>query len=158
MLTRICMTQFVFGTLPKVVFNTATTFLFLIGESLSCLVSKARDTEQDTMKQCDDLVNSNVAFMTWFAVFTVVLLAIFLFMTSNYTMGNLLRFDYEFREQAQIVFASIALGMAIFVFVSSQDDLDTHDGYGDSEISSRNARSTLTWSKCAPDKTHAIHY
>jgi len=127
-----------------VVFNTVTTLLFLIGESMSCLVSRARDDEPDTMKQCDDVVYSNHTLMTWVVVFAGVQLAIFPFMKSNYTMGNLLRFDYEFREQAQIVFASIALGVAIFIFASSQDG-----GYSDSGVSSERARNILAWSKCA---------
>ena len=96
------------------------------------------------MKQCDDVVYSNHTLMTWVVVFAGVQLAIFPFMKSNYTMGNLLRFDYEFREQAQIVFASIALGMAIFIFASSQDG-----GYSDSGVSSERARNILAWSKCA---------
>jgi len=127
-----------------VVFNTVTTLLFLIGESMSCLVSKARDNETGTMKQCDDVVISNATLMTWVVVFAGVQLFIFPFMKSNYTMGNLLRFDYEFREQAQITFASVALGMAIFLFASSQDG-----GYSDSGVSSRSARDALAWSKCA---------
>ena len=83
-----------------------------------------------------------------FAVFAFTRLAVLPFMTSNYTtMGNLLRFEYEFREQAQILFAGVALGMAIFMFASSQEG-----EYGNSRqaLSSESARGTLNWSMCAP--------
>ena len=140
-------TQYVFNSLPKVVFSTIVTLLFLIGESMSCLASKARDNVPHTMEQCDDVVGSNYTLMTWFTVFAFSQLGILPFMESNYTMADFLRFDFTFAEQVQILFAGIALGMAIFVFASSQDS-----GYGNSDmvLSTKGARDTLNWSKCEP--------
>jgi len=138
------MTQFVFGTLPKVVLNTAISLLFLIGESMSCFVSKARDEDPEAhVEQCDDAVSSNESLMLWVTMFAFVQLTIFPYVTTNYTMANLLRFDFAFREQAQLIFAGVALGMAIFVFASSQDD-----GYSDSGFSSRSVRDALNSGRC----------
>jgi len=145
LLTLMCVTQFIVRTFPKVAFKTVTTFLFLIGESMSCFLSKARDDDPEAhVEQCDDVVYSNATLMRWVTMFACAQLVIFPFMTSNYTMRNLPRFDCEFREQAQIMFACSALGMAIFMFASGQDG-----GYSDGGFSSKRARGILDWSKCA---------
>ena len=132
------------------VFSAVTTFLFLIGESMSCLVSKARDDLPDSMSQCDDVVYSYITLMTWSAVFAFVQLAIFPFMTSNYTKANLVRFDFAFREQAQLIFGGVSLSLSIFVFASSQDGgYDTDNG----TLTSESARDSLNWSKCRAEKS-----
>jgi len=53
------MPQFVFSTLPKVVFRMVTTLIFLIGETMFCLVSTVRDNKPRTIELCDDVVNCN---------------------------------------------------------------------------------------------------
>jgi hypothetical protein len=121
---------FVFKTLPTVVFSTITMLLFVFGESVSCLSEKARDGIPDNMQECDDVINSNFSLSNWFMVMAGTQLLVFPFVKSSYTVANLVRFDFTFGEQAQILLMVAALGVSIFAFASSLDS----PGKKDSEM------------------------
>ena len=112
---------FVYGIVPKAIFGTLTSLLFLLGESLSCIIEKSNDAKPDNISQCDDVVESNFTLAFTFCTIAGCQLFVVPFLKSGYTMSHAIRFDFSFGEQAQIIFLSTALALSIFVFASSDD-------------------------------------
>ena len=128
--------RFLYNILPAAIFSTLVGHLFLLGESVSCL------EDAEIKSSCADVVNSNYHMSLWLTTMAAVRVAVLPFMTSKYTMTNVVRFDFTFAEQAQIIFVGFALALAIFIFASS--NIGDYDETG--LLTSKQGRSTLIWS------------
>jgi hypothetical protein len=87
--------------IPTVSFSTTAMLLFLIGESMACIQEKLGDGIEDNTAECKDVVAANAGFSFVFAVCGGVQLVLIPFKTVNYSMINVLRFNFEFGEQVR---------------------------------------------------------
>jgi hypothetical protein len=127
--------KYTLEAVPSVMFSTLTTLLFLVGETASCLNEKVYDdvdpfskcTDPETCPtnynviDCKDVLDSNLALSFFIVSLAGVQLLIFPFLETHYNMGHMLRFDFSFVQQTQILFMGLTAMLAIFIFASSQD-------------------------------------
>jgi hypothetical protein len=133
--------HFVFSVIPATIASTLTAFVFLFGETLACLKTKASpETELDEMIHCRDVVEANVKFSYVLGIVGASSVLIIPYLRSQYTMMNAVRFDFDFGEQAQIIVFGIAFFLATFIFASQQD---TAYGPDTQALTSRRGRKAL---------------
>jgi hypothetical protein len=147
--------NYVFSTLPAAFFGALTTVLFLFGETASCWTAAFETAATDStspsteLDRCSNIELSNNAFSLVFVTYAVIKVVILPFKEDHYTTHDVVRFNFKFVEQMQIISYGFAAFIGVYLFASSNeiDDLDTwvNTTFSSFVLNSLYYRQALAW-------------
>ena len=119
-LSRRALSNLLFQTLPATVVSVTLSLTFLFAETSGCLMRRVGNSAE-----CNDVVYSGTVFAFTFLCAGIVRLTVLPFHPNDYDLEHVVKFNFRFREQLQLILFSIASLGALYTYSSAQeiDDL-----------------------------------